>query len=166
MICSYLLRHNDIHYARACQVFSIELEKQMIWKSINFSLWFWTKRRQTTRLTGQWAATFDSHSIQWHLALQKNNNNRRKGKKFEWHKITIYILLKWHCCQERFISSSSSSQNIVMPHKSETKWIYWPLFSPDIDMISLKLCKLKNALMCSGSIINQSIGSIVRMKRG
>lgn len=158
MIGSYLLRHNDIHYARACQAFSIELEKQMIRKSIDFSLWFWTKRRQTTRLTGEkWAATF-IHAIQCHLALQKNNNSlereKRRRKSNDTKSRFIYS-------QNGIVVKSGSSvhhhhHNIVMPHKSETKWIYWPLFSPDIDMISLKLWKLKYAFdVCSReSIIN------------
>lgn len=48
-----LLRHNDIHYARACQVFSIESKKKIMNRYVDrfFTLWFSTKRLQMTTHT-------------------------------------------------------------------------------------------------------------------
>lgn len=124
-LLSWLLRHNDIHYARACQAFSIEWKYDS--KSINFplltdSLCFFLllfgqnvyKWRRDWRGKRQ-AATFSFHSNISH-------------KKYIYLKMTpksrfIYSHKRAHCSQsaekerERFISSSS---NIVCHTK--VKW--------------------------------------------
>lgn len=105
-------------------------------------------------------------TIQCQLALQKNKQQQPEKRE---HKSNDTKSRFIYSSNGIVVKSGSSVHHhhhniVVVPHKSETKWIYWPLFSFDIDMISLKIEKCFDVFRMS--IINQSIESIVRHKRG
>lgn len=140
-----LLRHNDIHYARACQVFSIELWKIWFDMSIDFfTLWYSTKRLQMMmRLMEkkkQTAATFFlffSYSFcTFGFALCTQIHEQQH----QWHK--NHVFMDWHCCQVE----SSFHHRMNCCAKQKWKWknqmkfidhyfpVYWFWLVEEIEM--------------------------------
>lgn len=140
------LRHNDIHYARACQAFSIENENMIRNRSIFLTRFFsfWTKRLQMTR---DWrgkrqAATFSFH--------QNYLSHRNRIKLQMTPKITIYIRTNKHCCQRHTDRKRSEKKRerekfIIDEYcvYATQKWnevdLLTIIFTTSIDMISLKI---------------------------
>lgn len=113
-------------YSLYASMSSIHFNRMKIWLEIDqFSSLhrFWTKRLQMTRLTRKrQAATFSFHQNISHQNWTENFRMTPKSR-FIYSQISIVVN------SERFIGSSS---NIIVPHKSEMKWIYWPSFSQHI----------------------------------
>lgn len=108
-----------IMQASTSSIFSIA-SKNMIRKSINFSFRFWTQKKKPSTNVRNWHGQ-KGKPPPFHFLNQNENANE---KKIQWHKITIYMRSQIsNCCQKRFISSSSSSSNIVLPHKHKTEFI-------------------------------------------
>lgn len=120
-----LLRHNDIHYARACQVFSIESWKIWFDMSIDFfTLWFSTKRLQMMMrlMEKPPQPSFSFHILLmrsvWLFAPKHTNNSINDTKiTFLWTgivvKLKVHFIIEW----------------IVVPNKSENERTKWNLLT-------------------------------------
>lgn len=132
-----LLRHNDIHYARACQVFSIESWKIWFDMSIDFfTLWFSTKRLQMMMRLMEKAnrrnllflfifflcVRFCSLHPNTRTTASMTQKSRFYG---------LALLSSW-----KFISSSNELLCQTKVKMKEPNEIYWPLFSSILILIS------------------------------
>lgn len=120
-----LLRHNDIHYARACQVFSIESWKIWFDMSIDFfTLWFSTKRLQMMMrlMEKPPQPSFSFHILFMRSVLlfaPKHTNNSINDTKITFLWTGIVVKLKVHFIIEW----------IVVPNKSENERTKWNLLT-------------------------------------
>lgn len=134
-----LLRHNDIHYARACQVFSIESWKIWFDMSIDFLLfdfrqnvykWWcdWWKKKANRRnlLLLLFIFLLCVRFCSLHPNTRTTASMTQKSRFYG-----LALLSSW-----KFISSSNELLCQTKVKMKEPNEIYWPLFSSILILIS------------------------------
>lgn len=137
-----LLRHNDIHYARACQVFSIESWK--IWFDMSIDFLLFDFRQNVYKWWCDWwkrqtAATFFFFSYSF-CAFGFALCTQIHEQQHQWHK--NHVFMDWHCCQVE----SSFHHRMNCCAKQKWKWknqmkfidhyfpVYWFWLVGEIEM--------------------------------